>query len=91
MNKRKRGIDIITPPHEVEIPEGHNPIAPRSINFTYQRVLWIVADKYVDPQLEGWERYEFVWVLADRDGNVKATYTGKKSTLPAKFKKYLEA
>jgi hypothetical protein len=91
MSKRKRGLEIITPPHGVTIPEGHNEITPKPVRATYQRVLWIVADKYVDPQLEGWERYSIAWVLTDRDGNVKATYTGKRSTLPALFKKYLEA
>jgi hypothetical protein len=84
------GIDIITPPHGVTIPEDHNEInPPRPAGVSQRRILWIIADKYTDPQLEGWERYSIVWVLTDRDGDVKATYTGKRSTLPAALKKYL--
>lgn len=92
MTQRKRGTDIVTPPHGVTIPEDHEKVKPTVVNFTYNRVLWIVAEKLVDENNKDWRKiWSIVWVLADRDGNVKATYTGTEDTLPALFKKYLEA
>lgn len=80
----KRGIDLVTPPHGVEVPEGHrNDYRPVLVAFSYHRVVWITSEKVIEPG-----KVEFQWVLADRDGNVKATFTGERKHLPAVFRKY---
>lgn len=86
MANRKRGIDIVTPPHGVNVPDGHrNDYRPVLVAFSYHRVVWITSEKVIEPG-----NVEFHWVIADRDGNVKDTFTGEKKDLPRKFKKYLE-
>jgi hypothetical protein len=92
MTIRKRGTDIVTPPHGVTVPEDHDEVQPALINFTYHRTLWIVAEKHVQPGADDWRKeWSCVWVWADRDGNVKETYTGTEYDMPAHFKKHLEA
>lgn len=82
MTKRKRGTDIITPPAVETFPEGHrNDYRPIVINYTHQRVLWIVSGKVIKPG-----QIEFHWVLTDHEGKTLETFTGTKENLPAKFK-----
>ena len=85
MTKRKRGIDIVTPPHGVTIPEEHRTYSPVLIQFTYHRALWITSEKVISPG-----NVEFHWVLADRDGNAVAVVTCERANLPALFKNYLK-
>jgi hypothetical protein len=71
---------------EDEYPDGfRHDYLPVWIGHSYARCLWIVAEKVIEPGT-----VEFHWVLADRDGNVKDTFTGERKNLPRKFKEYLE-
>jgi hypothetical protein len=86
MAKRKRGTEVFLPPWlGLTVPEGHrNDFQPSVINITYARVLWITAEKVIEPEV-----VSFHWVWADYEGQVKDQFTGTKEQLPAKWQKRL--
>jgi hypothetical protein len=84
MTQSKRGTDIVTPPASATVPSGHrNDYRPVLVNYTYRRVLWITSEKVIEPG-----HVEFQWVITDRDGHIKDQFTGERSKLPPRYRRF---
>jgi DNA-directed RNA polymerase subunit RPC12/RpoP len=80
---RKRGADILTPPSNYTVPEGYTEHTPHTLYYSYNRVLWYVAELELD---HAWSR---VWLFTDREGKIKQVHVGTRESLPNNLKQFI--